>query len=98
MSRILATIKSPYSEVEIIMKQLYALGVKDINLQMIPYEKFISESRMNYDCVYQQAWDEKVKVTYLSFSFEDSKEGREKCYYVEFNLKQIPLNIRYEMT
>lgn len=97
MSRILATIKCPNGEVEYITEQLGALGVNHITLEIVPYEKFVEESRMNYDCVFEQAWQAKEEVTYINFSFEDSDKGREACFFVEYNLKQIPLNLRYEM-
>lgn len=97
MSKILATIKCPNEEVEYIMEQLEALGVSQKTLESVPYDRFVEESRMDYDCVYARAWKEKKDVTYIHFSFEDSQEGRDACYHVEFYLKQIPLNLRYEM-
>lgn len=59
MNQILATIKCPADEVPHIREQLQELGVNMIEEQKVPYEQFIEESRMNYDCVYQQAWEEK---------------------------------------
>ena len=56
MNQILATIKCPADEVPHIREQLQELGVNMIEEQKVPYEQFIEESRMNYDCVYQQAW------------------------------------------
>ena len=77
-------------------EQLKMLGVEEIREERVPYDRFVKESRMNYDCVYHPAWEEQKEVSYLNFAFEDSAQGREQCYYVEFHLKQIPLNLRYD--
>ena len=98
MNQILATIKCPADEVPHIREQLQELGVNMIEEQKVPYKQFIEDSRMNYDCVYQQAWEEKKAVSYLHFSFDDSAEGREQSYFIEFHLKQIPLNLCYTMS
>ena len=50
MNQILATIKCPADEVPHIREQLQELGVNMIEEQKVPYEQFIEESRMNYDC------------------------------------------------
>lgn len=91
-----ATIKAPQAQAEGLKAQLAALGVTGIQERTVPYQQFVEESRMNYDCVFQEAWDEGRDVVYLSFSFEDSDQGREKAHGVEYGLKQIPLNLRYE--
>lgn len=98
MNKIQATIKAPVSEAEAIKKELWALGVNEISTRSIPYERFVRESRMNYDCVFKQMWEEKSDVVYLDFYFDDSAQGREKAYCIEFNLKQVPLNLRYMAT
>lgn len=91
-----ATIKAPRTQVEGLKAQLSALGVTETEERTVPYQQFVEESRMNYDCVYQEAWDEQQDVVYLGFGFDDSNEGREQAHGVEYGLKQIPLNLRYE--
>lgn len=95
MNRIQATIKIPQSHVESISTQLRSLGVTEIIIQQVPYETFTKQSRMNYDCVFEQMWTDRVDVAYLNLFFEDTAEGREAAFHVEFNLKQIPLNLCY---
>lgn len=96
MLRIQATIKAPQSEVAGLKAQLLGLGIQDMAERLVPYDRFVAESRMNYDCVFGAAWEEKADVVYLGFTFEDSQKGREAAYAVEYGLKQIPLNLRYE--
>ena len=95
MLQIQATIKAPESVVPELELELAALGVEQITQRRVPYETFAEESRLNYDCVYPEAWDEKKEVVYLSFFFDDSIEGREAAFRVEYGLKQIPLNLNY---
>jgi len=95
MNKLQATVKVPPSEAERVKNELHALGAKDILLRDVPYERFVRESRMNYDCVFRQIWEEKSGAVYLEFCFEDSDAGRAAAYDVEFNLKQIPLNLCY---
>lgn len=94
--RLYATIKAPASRAPELKAQLAALGVADVEERAVPYQVFAEESRLNYDCVFQEAWDEKRDVVYLDFSFEDSAQGREQTHFVEYHLKQIPLNLRYQ--
>ncbi len=96
MNRILATIKAPLDQVEAIRKELAACGVSKVDVKTVPFETFAEESRMNYDCVFPQLWEEKKPVAYLDFSFDATDEGRAASFQVEYNLMQIPLNLRYE--
>ena len=96
MGRILATIKAPLSETEQLKQQLMSSGVQTVEIEMVPYERFVKESRLNYDCVYPQAWAEKVPVAYINFSFDGTEEGRAASFSVEYNVMQVPLNLRYE--
>lgn len=95
MLSIQATIKIPEEYQEQMMKELNRLNITDVNIRTISFEQFESESRLNYDCVFDEAWEKKEPVTYLDFFFEDSVYGRQSAFAVEYNLKQIPLNLRY---
>lgn len=95
MLQIQATIKAPESAVAGLEQELAALGVEQITQRRVPYKAFVEESRLNYDCVYPEAWEEKKEVVYLTFFFDDSNEGREAAFRVEYGLKQIPLNLNY---
>lgn len=97
MRKILATVKVPMDAVEDIKQQLSTYGVHNVTARAVPYAQFVEESRMNYDCVFQQMWDEKRAVAYIDFSFDGNDEGRAAAFNVEYNLMQIPLNLRYEM-
>ena len=90
-----AVIKLPAAQAEDIRTQLAALGVSETETETVPFETFIEESRLNYDCVYGEAFEEGKDVVYLSFDFEDSEAGRAAAFRVEYGLKQIPLNLRY---
>lgn len=96
MNRLLATVKVPADMVDEIKNQLRGLGVRNIESEMIPYEQFKIESRMNYDCVFEEAWSDGKAVAYLYFGFEDNEEGRKQAYSVEYAFKQIPLNLHYQ--
>lgn len=95
MLKIQATIKAPVSAAADLKQKLASLGAGEVSEQIVSYETFVSESRLNYDCVYPEAWEDKVSVVYLTFFFDDSREGREAAFRVEYGLKQIPLNLRY---
>ena len=101
MNQILATIKCPADEVPHIREQLQELGVNMIEEQKVPYEQFIEESYQlacsgRSDHYLSVQW--RTPVSYLHFSFDDSAEGREQSYFIEFHLKQIPLNLCYTMS
>jgi hypothetical protein len=40
--------------------------------------------------------EEKIPVTYIQMEFEDSDDGRKAAFDIEFQLHQIPMNLRYE--
>jgi hypothetical protein len=96
MKRLLATIKIPVERTQEIGSFLCELGVKEMEIETIPYEQFTLESRLNYDCVFPEMWEDRKDVTYLKFAFDGNEEGRNKAFYIEYNLMQIPLNLRYE--
>lgn len=97
VKKILATVKVPMDAVDDIMQQLSSFGVENAAARAVPYAQFVEESRMNYDCVFQRMWEEKSPVAYIEFSFDGNDEGRAAAFHVEYNLMQIPLNLRYDM-
>lgn len=96
MGKILATIKAPTAAVEDLKQKLNACGIHEINVRTIDYEQFVGESRMNYDCVFAQMWEDRIPVAYIDFSFDASDEGRAAAFNAEYNIMQIPLNLRYD--
>lgn len=96
MGKILATIKAPAEAVEDLKRQLNACGVENVTVKTVPYEQFVEESRMNYDCVFQQMWDDRLPVAYIDFSFDATDAGRAAAFNAEYNVMQIPLNLRYD--
>ena len=96
MRKMKATIKIPTASVEEYLNRLYKEGVEGIEIEIVPYAKFIRESRLNYDCVFAQMWEEKKNVAYLRFYFDDSEGGRAASFQLEYNLMQVPLNLCYE--
>ncbi|MCD8398690.1 MAG: MBL fold metallo-hydrolase [Lachnospiraceae bacterium] len=96
MQKIRATIKVPVGFVERYLAILDQKGIEMVESEQVPYEKFCRESRLNYDCVFPQMWEEKQDVSYLHFYFDDTPEGRKASFDLEYDLMQIPLNLRYE--
>ena len=96
MGKILATIKAPITMVEDLTEKMNACGIIPDAVREISYEQFVEESRMNYDCVFAQMWEEHLPVAYIDFSFDASDEGRAAAFNAEYNIMQIPLNLRYD--
>jgi hypothetical protein len=96
MYHLCATIKAPACRAETLTTTLQELGVSCISIDTVPYDDFVQNSRLNWDCVFEEMWTDHQPVVYLNFSFPDSDEGRAAAYQVEFRLPQIPLNLRYE--
>ena len=96
MGKILATIKAPTAAVEDMKQKLNACGIHDMSVRTIDYEQFVCESRMNYDCVFPQMWEEQLPVAYIDFSFDAPDEGRAAAFNAEYHIMQIPLNLRYD--
>ena len=90
------TIKAPVDMAESICETLRDLDVEHVDVVTVSYDQFVQESRLNWDCVFPEMWEAKQDVAYLRFSFPDSDAGRQAAYHVEFNLPQIPLNLRYD--
>jgi hypothetical protein len=78
-----------------IVNALKGISITDLDIEEIPYGKFISESRMNWDYVFPEMKTEGKPVTYISFEFPDTPEGREASHYAEWTIGWIPQNIRY---
>lgn len=96
MNRIRATVKIPREMTSEFTNRLHSLGIEAIEVELVEYETFVRESRLNYDCVFPQMWEEKKDVSYLRFYFEDSDKGRQQSFQLEYDLMQIPLNLCYE--
>lgn len=96
MRKIKATIKVPTSRAEEFLNQLYQESIEIVEVELVPYARFVRESRMNYDCVFPEMWTEEKDVSYLRFYFEDSDEGRDESFKLEYALMQVPLNLCYE--
>lgn len=96
MGKLLATIKAPVSAVADMQQKLAACGVTETTVRTIAYEQFVEESRLNYDCVFQQMWEERLPVAYIDFSFPGTDEGRAAAFRAEYDMMQIPLNLRYD--
>lgn len=95
MQKLEATIKLPDELVEEYISQIAQLGIDPIDIISVPYEQFTEESRLNYDCVFPQMWADHIPVSYVRFSFEDTPEGRQAAFNAEYNIMQVPLNLRY---
>ena len=95
MGRLEGTLKLPDELVEEYASRLIQSGVQYVDVTSIPYEQFVRESRLNYDCSFPQMWTDKKSVSYLKFSFEDSPEGRKAAFETEYRLMQVPMNLRY---
>ena len=96
MRKIKATIKVPTSRAEEFLNQLYREGIEIVEVELVPYTRFVRESRMNYDCVFPEMWTEEKDASYLCFYFEDSDEGRDESFELEYAIMQVPLNLCYE--
>ena len=95
MKKLEATVKLPDDLVGEYVSRLMELGVKYVDIDSVPYDRFVEESRLNYDCSFPQMWTERKSVSYLRFSFDDSEEGRNAAFAAEYEILQIPLNLRY---
>ena len=95
MKQLEATVKLPDALVGEYVSRLMELGVKYVDVDSVPYERFVTESRLNYDCCFPQMWTERKAVSYLRFAFDDSAEGRRAAFAAERDLMQIPMNLRY---
>jgi len=90
-----STIKCPNEMKEEILSALDKLNIKNPCIEEVPYDRFIQESRLYWDYVFPEMLKEEKPVTYISFDFPDSDEGREASHNAEWHIGWIPQNIRY---
>ena len=95
MYQLKCTIKCPEKMKPQIVDILTQLEIGEIEVETVSYEKFVGESRMYWDYAFPEMKQEGKPVIYLSFLFDDTKQGRELCHNAELKLGWIPLNIRY---
>ena len=95
MYKLRSTIKCPDSMKEKILEALDQLEIADIEVESVPYETFAEESRLYWDFVFPEMLEEKKPVTYISYEFDDTDEGREASHRCEWSIGWIPQNIRY---
>lgn len=95
MYKLRSTIKCPQRMREQIIDKLAESHVTDLEIEEIPYEVFIEESRLYWDYVFPEMKIDRKPVNYISFEFPDTPEGRKASHYAEWNLGWIPQNVRY---
>lgn len=94
MYKLKGTIKCPTGLKDSFIQKLHDLG-KNAEDTEIDYGTFIRESRLYWDCVYPEMFDEGVSVHYISFVCDDTPEGREEMHNIEWHIGWVPLNICY---
>ena len=95
MYKLKCTIKCPKDAKDEMLQALSQCPVEHVDVQEVDYATFIDESRLYWDYVYPEMKDDKLPVTYLTFMFDDTPQGREDCHNTELKIGWIPLNIRY---
>lgn len=95
MYKLRSTIKCPQRMREEITAKLAELQITDLVIEEIPYGTFLEESRMYWDYAFPEMKTDKKPVTYISFEFPDTPEGRKACHSAEWHIGWIPQNIRY---
>lgn len=95
MYRLRSTIKCPGVMRDQLVEALHKLNVTELEIEEVPYERFIGESRLYWDYVFPAMASEKKAVTYISFEFPDTPEGREASHHAEWGIGWIPQNVRY---
>lgn len=95
MYKLRNTIKCPNEKAEEIVNALKKINIEDIEIKEIPYAVFIEESRLYWDYVFPEMKEDHKPVSYISFEFDDTPEGREACHFAEWTIGWIPQNIRY---
>jgi len=96
MYYISSTIKIPADICEDIVTQVKNYGAEEVEVRDVSYDDFIKESRMYYDYVFEKMKYDKKPVKYICMKFDDTPEGRKQAYQIEYQLKLIPMNLRYE--
>lgn len=95
MYKLKSTIKCPKEMEASFVKQLKAIGIEEMEIETVPYGKFINESRLYWDFVFPEMLSDEKDVTYISYVFDDTPEGRNRCHDAELKIGWIPQNIRY---
>ena len=95
MYKLRCTIKCPEAMKEEMIAELRKANVEDLEVCSVSYEDFIGESRMYWDYAFPEMKSEEKPVTYISYEFPDTKEGRQACHYAEWCIGWVPQNIRY---
>ena len=95
MYKLRSTIKCPEPKAPELLGALESLGIQDIEVRQVPYGEFIRESRLYWDYVFPEMLEDGEPVTYLSFEFDDTPEGRAASHHAEWSIGWIPQNIRY---
>ncbi len=90
-----STIKCPERMKDEIIRALQNAQVTEPEVEEVPYERFIKESRMYWDYAFPEMQSDRKPVIYISFEFPDTVEGREASHHAEWCLGWIPQNIRY---
>ena len=95
MYKLRSTIKCPNEKRDEIVAKLQELDIKDYKVEVVAYEKFITESRLYWDYVFPEMKEDHKPVTYILFVFPDTQEGRKASHNAEWAIGWIPQNIRY---
>ena len=95
MNEMKATIKAPVSKVDELVEEIRKYGVSETEIEIVPYEKFMKESRFNYDFVFPEMITDEKEVAYINFYFPSDEKGRMAAWNVHYRLMQIPINARY---
>ncbi|MGN1344954.1 MAG: hypothetical protein ACI4U3_10250 [Traorella sp.] len=95
MYKLRCTIKCPNHMKDKLIEALNKIDINEIEVEEIPYETFIEESRLYWDYVFSEMLEDHQPVTYLSYEFDDTDEGRKASHFAEWSIGWIPQNIRY---
>lgn len=95
MYKLKSTIRCPKEMQDSFLERLRKIGVADLEIETVPYAKFIGESRMYWDYAYPEMLYDQKDVVYLNFTFDDSPDGRKFCHTCEAKIGWVPQNIRY---
>jgi hypothetical protein len=95
MYKLKSTIKCPDEKKQEIIEQIEKLNIPDYKVFQVDYETFIQESRLYWDFVFPEMLEAHKSVTYITFEFDDTPQGREQCHQAEWAIGWIPQNIRY---
>ena len=95
MNNLRKTITCPTEKAQEIIDALKKINIEDVNVKEVDQSDFIEESRLYWDYVFPEMQSDHKPVTYISFEFDDTPEGRQACHHAEWSIGWIPQNIRY---